>query len=1107
SPYGDTIELRYSPDDNDGAYAAGSGSILSRYRQLVSSCNESIFFMSDAWWSSAGADALRDDIIAKSGIIWRGCAGYDAGFPDWDVTTKSNFEADANGTLRNQPGGFNQLHSKVFIFDMEIVATGSANMSASAMYDANSNDEVNIIVHDFRLARRYMNHYHHIMTNSGVTNDPSSDGYDGAAPNAPSNFTVTPGFSNFSATWTPSTSTDISRYYIFVDTLPITKNRIGDRIDDDLDGYYDEDPIGNADGFSSGAADNLSDLSANDDDADGSADEDPWMNPEVMVKTTSGASCIISSWNVGDTFSEGINYYFAIVAVDTQGNESPVDTCGPYMLATVTNVQADTSVNISADTFFTYEPNITVFACTIAGSKNGDILDTFTLKNNGNMDSNQVQNIKIWFDNGNYSWDSGDTYAGSLKWVSTKTWFSDTMNITLPASGSSFIITFDASQNAINNNTFQAYIPAGGLNSQNVDTGPEINILNPFVMTCSNTLILKKYSDMPSYQIYKNINNVNLLSLEFYANPYSDKLNYIAVQNNGNANGADFSNLELYDDRNLNGYDISDTYIGELIWNGSFWDTNTLSYPLLSGANHIIITGDFSDQINTAETVQIQLKSNGFKTMYCETQPPAAILNSNISTCNNLINLTPLNLTTFGYFKNSINAPVFIFRINGLPTGDTLNVLEISNSGTLDNSKLKSLTLWNDANADSSLNTGIDNFIDTFTHIGSNIYRLTGLNIGISNSSFIIAANIDSNALSGDTFKVYIQANSCKTLFGDLFPLIQTNISDSIFITNTLQIINNSSTLSTELYKEQTNVTIFAFRISGNPNGDTLLRIILESDGTLDSSGISAMKLYADDGNYSFNQNDTFLISFSAVSGYSNKWQADTEFQLNSTTNFIIVMDVSNSGNNGETFVPYIPAYGVITHSSDSGPLTNLSNNIIDTLVVPIVSITINQNKGGENVFPGDTGITVLSFQITGFSGGDTLSTLSVKSIGSVSPDSFYNLKLYIDNDSNFTLSASDSFINTLSYRSSDNVFIIDSLSNLIKNTNMLITCDLNYYVSANDTLQFCFPAYYSSCTLADTGPSVQIINNSYYGIDRTCTIIINNESSKVLYDNDTSVI
>ena len=125
SPYGDTVELRYSPEDNNGGSTTGSANILGRLAQLANKAKESIFYMIDGFSSSVATTNLSTEIINNNAVTILGCGGAGT---DWDATIQGNFEA--NHTHRNEAGAFNRLHSKVMIVDMEIVATGSPNFTS-----------------------------------------------------------------------------------------------------------------------------------------------------------------------------------------------------------------------------------------------------------------------------------------------------------------------------------------------------------------------------------------------------------------------------------------------------------------------------------------------------------------------------------------------------------------------------------------------------------------------------------------------------------------------------------------------------------------------------------------------------------------------------------------------------------------------------------------------------------------------------------------------------------------------------------------------------------------------------------------------------------------
>jgi hypothetical protein len=480
SPYGDTVELRYSPNDNDGSTVAGTGSIIGRLRQLAQGAKESIFYMSDAWSTGAGQLGLIADFQGNTKVTIRGCGGAGT---DWGGTNQADLEALANGTHRNEAGASNKLHSKTFIFDMEWVATGSANMTGAATSTAGSNDEAYVLVHDFRLARRYMTHYHQIM--AAATADPSADKYDAAAPAGATALNVTATDTAFYAAWTPSATTDVSRYYIFIDTAALTQVKIGDGVDADADGYIDEDPRGDYDGFKSGA---VAPGTANDDDADGASDEDLWMAPEVMVKGRASTAGAVRTWNVGDTLLNATNYYFGVVSVDTQGNEGPIATFGPIKLGAVVDTRLTVQLNSTvSDTNGRRGDTGIVAAHVFVRGETGVLQDTLTIfavKNLGTSDSRDMT-VRLWRDeDSNARLSAADTMLAQLIYSNTTrryqtTFLAGDSRVRLGTAGKTFLVTVDVFDSAGLGETFQAQIDARTCSSPRRDSGPAAIVTNP----------------------------------------------------------------------------------------------------------------------------------------------------------------------------------------------------------------------------------------------------------------------------------------------------------------------------------------------------------------------------------------------------------------------------------------------------------------------------------------------------------------------------------------------------------------------------------------------------------------------------------------------------
>jgi hypothetical protein len=637
SPYGDTIELRYAPEDNDGGTGASATAMLGRYRQLAQAATQSIFFMSDAWSSSAGTDGLRDDILANNKVTVRGCAGAGT---DWDATTKSNFEGDANGTLRNEAGSFNRLHSKTFIFDMEIVGTGSANMTATAMVSAApSNDEVNIIVHDFRLARRYMNHYHKIM--AAATADPSSDGYDNTTPAGATGLSVAATDTAFYASWTASATSDVTRYYLFIDTAALTQNKIGDFIDDDVDGYYDEDPRGDYDGFASGAT--AVGKAAADDDADGATDEDLWMPPEVMVKGKTRTSGAITTWNVGDTLLINTDYYFAIVSVDTQGNEGTIATFGSIRLAT----GADTSLQIGLNSVMVdtnvhrNDTNIIAANLYIRGetTTTGDTLRVFAVRNIGTADSTEVT-VKLWRDeDSNTVMTAGvDSLVGTLAYTSSTgryqaTFAASDSRVRLGTAGKSFFVTVDVSSTAAYGKTFEAQIDARTCSAvrNTTESGPKSGKGGFAALTVisTNPVNIVNRADYPTASIAKGTVDSAVMSLQFTVASANDTIQVMGVRNIGTMTSSDVAALRIYHDGD--GDSVidaapTDTLIASLRYvSGSDWRADTIAYRFSGTSVDLIVALSVSATATAMNTFIPRIMANSADAIVADTGPSADV--------------------------------------------------------------------------------------------------------------------------------------------------------------------------------------------------------------------------------------------------------------------------------------------------------------------------------------------------------------------------------------------------------------------------------------------------------------------------------------------------
>ena len=343
APNGDRIELFFAPDDNGNInlspYSSNSA-LKDVIMYHISNSNESVFYMINQFgMSSELANALNSAAGSKLVEGWL------------DVDNFANLPSLQSSHTCRDWGAFTtaQGHHKVMIFDMDKVAFGSANHTYASMRSTSGSANVEnfLVVYDFRLARRFTLEYRRSMALPASESVGQPDSFDNTAPGAVTGLTATDvsGASNqISVSWTAPNNTDLSRYFIFVSTSAISTQRdIGDGLDNDADGYLDEDPVGDADGFASGSGS----LTSNNDDADGQTDEDPWMYPEAQVKNqTAGAvvTTTISTVNAGDQLQDNITYYIAVVAVDKHGNEGPLSVVTAQSLPALPGAKPAASV-------------------------------------------------------------------------------------------------------------------------------------------------------------------------------------------------------------------------------------------------------------------------------------------------------------------------------------------------------------------------------------------------------------------------------------------------------------------------------------------------------------------------------------------------------------------------------------------------------------------------------------------------------------------------------------------------------------------------------------------------------------------------------------------
>lgn len=646
SPYGDSVEVYFS-NDNNGSNGSIPGDLSVHgdgtswgvmqgvCARLARGATKSIFYAInrpnlniDNSFSGTFFDAILQSAALKAGVAQKSNQG---------VYPKNAYDSFSNQhTCRDADFyGATQMHHKFYIFDMQTVATGSMNTSRTSS-EFSDGEENLIVIHDTGMARRYMTEWHRVMDRQSPNARSGGDAYDTKPNNPPTNLAVTPNVTDFTLTWTaPGDSGDFSRYYVFCsDSFIKTNKDVGDGIDNDGDGYLDNDPIRtiNWDGFHTYTG------------------TDPWLYPEVtLLAATPGAvtNCKVSTYGVHEPVAAATNYWFGIVAVDKWGNESLIDTAGPYMLGGAADTRlkvaknsdiADTSVPVG-------ETNVIALNVWIQGETGAlqDTLTLFAVKNLGTSDSLDMT-VLLWRDEDNDSKISAvDTMLAQLTYSTTARRFQATFAATdtrvrLGSAGKTFLVTLDIFDTATLGETFEAQVDAQTCSSPRRDSGPTSTVTNSGKITfvSKNPVDVTLRGNFASDNIAKGVSDTPAMTLRFSVVTPNDTMRVLGLTNDGTMTSADITRIAIYHDGNADSLveaSPTDTLIGYMRnVSGQVWSADTLSYFFSGDSIPLIIALSTASNATELRTFQGRIVANTADATVADTGPSADRVSSAVFT-------------------------------------------------------------------------------------------------------------------------------------------------------------------------------------------------------------------------------------------------------------------------------------------------------------------------------------------------------------------------------------------------------------------------------------------------------------------------------------------
>ncbi len=219
--------------------------------------------------------------------------------------------------------------------------------------------------------------------------------------------------------------------------------------------------------------------------------EEGW---EYMENTLSTVRSNVSSYAAFDR--EVIHYYDSYAQLL------------PYRIDVVKNTEIQSYGILQGET------NKTVMSIHITSDNNLTYLIGMKITNKGNATSSDIENIKVWNDNGTTAneWDSSDTLIGYLSYDSSKSlWtnkrFHPAVTNYLGFLGVDAVLTVDIATNGVGGRTFQAEIIKAGVLGSGRATGDSDAVINSGIQTIAN--ISTNWSKLRINEVQINAPSIN----------------------------------------------------------------------------------------------------------------------------------------------------------------------------------------------------------------------------------------------------------------------------------------------------------------------------------------------------------------------------------------------------------------------------------------------------------------------------------------------------------------------------------------------------------------------------------------------------------------------
>jgi hypothetical protein len=435
-----------------------------------------------------------------------------------------------------------------------------------------------------------------------------------------------------------------------------------------------------------------------------------------------------------------------------------------------------------------------------------------------------------------------------------------------------------------------------------------------------DNLTLEGCSMIPT-QVDPGDTDVVVLQLNLSMDQNQGNVKTIVINKLGTAVDSDVNGIYVYNDVNGNG--ILDAGVDDLLGQGTFtngnstiqlYDPPSLGYKVNTTTSRLLVVYDISATANTGVTVGAQVLSNfsvvmeGIDRVKNTNMPIASKLSTITITTPDTLNVTGGGITSGSVTTGDTNIDMLYFEMNASGAGSIkVTLIKLKLEGSLDESYIGNVRLYEDANSNNQYDLGIDTLIGSGTSFTGGIafWSLAYTVTAGDPKTLIVVLDLSALAPDAKTFNVSLEDSSYITLelpdsvnpFNKIESNTVTGLEPASIIT-----VTGTSTIPVSIQQGTNDILVEKLTLDCDVNSAEVTSITLGRTGSVGDTYITEVLLFDDandngalDGGDALLATGTFLASSLTFSPLSYSINSGIEETL------LIVMNISSDAPVGNT--------------------------------------------------------------------------------------------------------------------------------------------------------------------------------------------------------------